>query len=311
MEAFDKINDYNKLLLVNSKYMNQNIVNKNIDNMIHSSLYSYEYEGLTEKEKNELVSEKRIALEECFTITAIKLFREINIKKAFDTYGEKKVVEQVLRMDNYYERFSKIEIEMDITDEELDRFIKYSYDKEENMKPYDDEMTGRKFLKLCRLCYDAAPKYPFPKDVSDFYVYSSMKGGNLEHEYYHVLSEEIDIDSPKDFVKYHNCGYHTEELKFGGPCISFTHHNIFQRGKNRWTAHFYGKSEKEWRTIKMYLALRDNGYPVEILEPEKVISGYLTSSKIYSRDSWYGHKHYVKSAEEAIKLAKKLNEKGE
>ena len=294
------------LLIINSKYIDKEFVNNAILKNIKNKYYSRDYKPTEEELKN--INE---SLEECYELEIRKLYRTMNAKKAFELYGEKVVIKMMMKMDGYSEKFSNIEIEMDVTEEELDRFIKYSYDREEDMKPCDDEMTTRKFLKLCRLCYDVAPEYPFPKDVSDFYVYSHMKGGNLDHEYTHALSEKVDIDSANDFVEYHHIGYHTEELKFGGPCIWFSHYNNPFKGKILWTAHFYGKGEKEWRTIKMYLALRDKGYPVSISEPEKVIRGYLMSSKIYSRDSWYGHKHYVKSAEEALKLAKKLTEKGE
>ena len=298
-------NETKELLVVNSKYIDKKFLDTAISEMIKNRYYSDEHK-LSPEEMQSI----KVSLNDCYVILIRKLYRTNDIKKTYDQYGEKNVIDMMMKMDNYTDMFSKIEIEMDVTEEELERFIKYSYDKEEDMKPCEDEMTGRKFLKLCRLCHEVAPEYPFPKEVSDFFVYSTMKGGNLEHEYYHILSDEVDIDSPQDFVNYHNIGYHTEELKFGGPCIWFSHYNNPFLGKILWTAHFYGKGEEPWRTIKMYLALRDKGYPITISEPERVIENYLRSSKIY-RYSWYTQKYYVKSAKEAIEMANRLNEGGQ
>ena len=293
-----------KLKVVNSKYIDHDFLDREISNIIEHGHYLSDYKPDAEELKS-----IKSSLDGYFELEIRKLYRTMSAEKAFKLHGEENVMAMLARMYRFEEKFYDIEIEMDVTEEELDRFIEYSYDREEDLKFCDDEMTGNKFLKLCRLCYDSAPKYPFPKDVSDFYVYTHMKGGNLDHEYYHVLSEDIDMDSPSDFVKYHHFGYHTEELKFGGPCIGFRH-PFEKKSRYKWQAYFYQKGEDPWRAIKMYLALRDKGYPVTILEPEGTIRDYLMSSKVYGRSGWRAYRHYVKSAEEAIKLADELEKKG-
>lgn len=295
-----------KLKVINSKYIDHEFLNRTMSETMKSEHYFGDYKPSAEE-----LERMKKGLDERFGLEIRKLYRTMTVEKAFQLYGEENVMAMLARMYGFTTKYSDITIEMEVTEEELDRFIKYSYDREEDMDYCDDEMTGNKFLKLCRLCYDSAPRYPFPKDVSDFYVYAHMKGGNLDHEYYHVLSEDIDMDSPSDFVKYHHFGYHTEELEFGGPCIGFTHYTdpFGDKIKCKWKAYFYRKGVEPWRAIKMYLALRDKGYPITILEPEDTICQYLMSSRKYRRAGYFGNKYFVKSAEEAIKLVDELEKK--
>ena len=129
-------------------------------------------------------------------------------------------------------------------------------------------LTISSYLKMCRIVYDATTLWKYPSDITTEHIYGKERMiRGLSRVY-------TDWDSPEEFAGFFFTQYHSEELWFGGPALNieneskwsnqeYTYPKIFRKWIGR-VGDRYFDSVKLYRCVKMYLALRKNGYPIYI-----------------------------------------------
>ena len=104
-------------------------------------------------------------------------------------------------------------------------------------------------------------------------------------------------ESPEAFAKTFYVIYHREELWFGGPKL-YIHDESAKLGERlysspkifgKWTGCIYCDNigEHLYKGVKMYIALRKNGYPIYISDYEQICQNvqkcnYQTKYKLFS-----------------------------
>ena len=231
-----------------------------------------------------------------------KQYMDDDVERVFKKYGEENVIKTLKEIEEYEEKYEKVRIRTVVTEDEIEEFFNYAKDYE--LKPTIEPLNAKTFLKLCRICYDAAPVRVYPKCISDYYIYKDERGSAF-HEDSTVLDPECYEDDKKFLEHYPLGAYHFEELRFGGPCLNLTPCIIGLNVDNTikavraWTGSFYSRTYDAntcGRTIKMYNALRRNGYPITFFDPYKTLDCYLGT---FPDENRYGYK-YFNSVEEAI-----------
>lgn len=108
---------------------------------------------------------------------------------------------------------------------------------------------------MCRIAYEAAPKFVFPDFVSDLYVVGRAKFDRcgLEHKRH---DQKMKIgDSYPEFMY-----YHPEEMGFGGPYVRFIWEDDGWIMRFSWEDH-RGERARNMNILR-FLAMRRAGYPV-------------------------------------------------
>ena len=166
-----------------------------------------------------------------------------------------------------------------ISPEELNKFRQLAADTDkvpiETLAETAPVLTTNSYLKMCRLVYDATSLWKYPDDISTEHIYCKervLNGSSILH---------IDRDSPEEFARSFYPTYHYEELWFGGPALYIGDESV-RSGKScyttprifgKWTgwigSHYYD-SVKLYRSVKMYIALRKNGYPIYCRNYEEI-----------------------------------------
>ena len=166
-----------------------------------------------------------------------------------------------------------------VAPEELEEFRQLATDTDkipiETLAETAPLLTTNSYLKMCRLVYDATSLWKYPDDISTEHIYCKervLNGSSILH---------IDRDSPEEFARSFYPTYHYEELWFGGPALYIGDESV-RSGKScyttpkifgKWTgwigSHYYD-SVKLYRSVKMYIALRKNGYPIYCRNYEEI-----------------------------------------
>lgn len=135
-------------------------------------------------------------------------------------------------------------------------------------------LTISSYLKMCRIVYDATSLWKYPNDITTEHIYGK------ERMIEGVSRVYTDWDSPEEFARFLCTQYHSEELWFGGPALNieneskwsnqeYTYPKIFRKWIGR-VGDRYFDSVKLYRCVKMYLALRKNGYPIYIRQYDEI-----------------------------------------
>lgn len=155
----------------------------------------------------------------------------------------------------------------DLLPETVEEFIALACD--EPISPCSEPLTIRKFLKMCRVAYDAAGVTErYPSDASDLFVYCHGRGMSYDGDFNGFWDK--DWDSPEVFDSFYWNRYHPEELQFGGM------HIVIQNHPSGWTGWFGADghpSDPKFakQAILAYIALRRNGYPITCSRPEEFL----------------------------------------
>lgn len=242
-----------------------------------------------------------------------KQYMDENVENVFKKYGKKNVINCLKEIEEYENKYGNVRIRTVVSEDEIEEFLNYI--KDYKLKSTIEPLNAKTFLKLCRICYDAAPIKVYPKCISDYYIYKDERGSAF-HEDRTVLDPECYEDDEKFLEHYPIGAYHFEEIRFGGPCLSLEpcHIMIECDGKYQvvraWNGSFYSKTstgETCGRAIKMYNALRRNGYPITFWKPYETLYSYLGHAP---DESNYGYK-YFNSIDEAINSVEKEGDKDE
>ena len=164
-----------------------------------------------------------------------------------------------------------------ISPEELDKFRKLAAETDKIPKEQLSEtapiLTVNSYLKMCRIVYDAATLWKYPDDISTEFLLSKARLMNS-------VFYGIDRDSPEEFARSYYTRYHHEELWFGSPDLNITDESArsgpgytMPKIFGKWTGSVYcnGFSHTDlFRGVKMYIALRENGYPVYCSNYKKI-----------------------------------------
>ena len=174
--------------------------------------------------------------------------------------GADKEKEIVSFLNNYYrwalyERSGQAK-ELENNSFELSEQDKRDFDRfrKELPTPWADPLDVEGYLHMCRIAYDAAPKYVYPSFVSDLYVVTAAKWDDCGITY-EMMHDRMRIgDRVPRFM-----WYHPDEMGFGGPWVEFVWDN---RG---WIMRFKSDriEEAENKDIHRFLAIRRAGYPVK------------------------------------------------
>ena len=184
-----------------------------------------------------------------------------------------------------------------LTPDELEEFKRLAADTDKIPKDTLAEtapvLTANSFLKMCRIVYDATSLWKYPDDISAEYIFIEARM-NAETIGEGILG--IDPDSPEAFAKTFYGIYHREELWFGGPKL-YIHDESAKLGERlysspkifgKWTGCIYCDNigEHLYKGVKMYIALRKNGYPIYISDYEQICQNvqkcnYQTKYKLF------------------------------
>lgn len=298
-------------LILNSKYFGEDYLKTKIDEEIDNKLNRIYYDDDKVIDRQKIMIEIKDELENYYERLMHQQYMDESVKKVFKKYGECKVVKLLKEIDEYNRNYEYVRIRTVVTEDEIEEFLNYIKDYE--LRPTIEPLNAKTFLKLCRICYDAAPIRVYPKGISDYYIYKDERGSAF-HEDSTVLDPKC-YEDDKEFLEHYPLGaYHFEEIRFGGPCLQLTPCTIGLKIDNTikavkaWSGSFYSRTysgETCGRTIKMYNALRRNGYPIVFHDPYETLDSYL--GHIPDRD--LGYKYY-NSVEEAVTAINRKNEKG-
>ena len=290
-----------KYPILDSEYFGEDYLKKQIDDEIERNRYSiFSDEEEKDDEKNKIQKIKD-GLEEYFESIMHQQYMSDNVKDVFKKYGEENVVKFLKKIEEYRVKYEKVRIRTVVTEDEIEEFLNNI--KNYKLRPTTEPLNAKTFLKLCRICYDAAPIRVYPEGISDYFIYKDERGSAF-HEDSTVLDPKC-YEDDEEFLKHYPFGaYHFEEIRFGGPCLNLKSSitlgdNLFETVRAL-TGSFYSKAydgETCGRTIKMYNALRKNGYSITFDDPYETLNHYLGHIPDENR---YGYK-YFNTVEEAMK----------
>ena len=188
--------------------------------------------------------------------------RQFMTTRMYDIYYEIGEYKAVDFLNNYYhwliEEEEKMSMELENNDFKLSEMDIKDFEEfnKQDPIPCKEPLDIAGYLHMCRIAYDAAPKYAYPSFISDFDVVARAKFDecNLLNK---DMSKKMEYgDSIPGFML-----YHPEEMGFGGSWVRF------EWSEKGWVLIFIGKSKKHARRdynmdIHRFLALRRAGYPV-------------------------------------------------
>ena len=306
------MNKENKHLIINSKYFGEKYLKKIIDRNVDYAKGELFFSESAYSDVDANIVKIKDEIEEKFEKFMYAQYMEADVNKVFKKYGEEEVINYLKTIADYSHKYSNVRIRTRVSEDEIEEFLNYikDYELEKIIAP----LNAKEFLKICRICYDAAPLYVFPKGISDYFVYKTERGTSF-HEDGSVLTPEF-YENDEEFIDHYGfSSYHFEELRFGGPCMRLEgrviHNFPFDEkgdlcdetkwsNKTMWNGSFYSKTydaETCGRAIKMYNALRRKGYPIVYFDPYKTLDNYLGHR--FDEDR-YGYK-YFDTVDDAIK----------
>ena len=214
-----------------------------------------------------------------------------DISEIFRTHSLDEVVDFMNRLitsKDRYQRMSLREIEKlcVISVEELDEFTRLASETDkipvDKLSKTATPLTGRSFFEMLRVGFDAAKIWDYPPDTSTAFLYSEAR--------FLSNSDPIkllkDPDSIEAFASSYQVLYHNEEIWFGGPGIVIHDETARSGGAytctykyTEWTGRVYSERLpdiiKLYKAIKMYIALRNAGYPVYYSRADEDKKDYL------------------------------------
>lgn len=175
-----------------------------------------------------------------------------------------------------------------ISSEELDKFRQLAAESEkiskEQLSEISPMLTVNSYLKMCRIVYDATSLWKYPDDVSTEFLF--CKARLMNSGFY-----GIDRDSPEEFANSYRVMYHPAELWFGGPWLYIYDESvrtddsyyIYPKVFGRWTGRVAcDKNEaRMYRAVKMYIALRESGYPLYFGNYESICDSIVKTPSLY------------------------------
>ena len=187
-------------------------------------------------------------------------FAMLELEKIYAVHGEKNCIEFLNRAIAFQMKKTTRKERIELSPETVKEFLLFA--NEEGIPVSDEPLTIRKFLKMCRVVYDAAEitATEYPLGASDTFIYCGERALSFQEDFRGFI--EKDWDSPQTFRKFALYRYHPEELQFGGMCVYLQFYDA-----DWWTGSFYVRSvtSREARqAILAYVALRKNGYPITI-----------------------------------------------
>lgn len=164
-----------------------------------------------------------------------------------------------------------------LSNDELERFRTLA-ERAENvpkteMAKADFVLTTWEYLCMCRVIYTNTTVRKYPEDTSVVYMYCTARG-ELPRE---NAIFWIDEDDPEAFANDFRCIYHNEELWFGGPKLyinDLSRKGIYYDWIGDVVCDCNASRKNLYRAIKMYTALRENGYPVYCHNYNELLSGW-------------------------------------
>lgn len=229
-----------------------------------------------------------------------KVFAKVNFDEIVDFLN--RLIDSCLHRPYEYSKVSDPIKTYAISEEELERF--YALAEEAEKIPIEDLskiaplLTTRSFMEMCRLVYDNTTVWQYPEDLSTVYLF--CEGRICTYTHREIFS--IDWDDAEQFAKAYTWMYHPEELWFGGPLFYISDESakymqtkpagessvlFLQSGSNGWYTepkiyeHWTGRiTSRSWgrrdvfRAVRMYIVLREHGYPVYMPENKEVCDIY-------------------------------------
>lgn len=218
-----------------------------------------------------------------------KLYADTNTDNILNNHSDEKILRKLnLVLDrSLYPLKNRNEWDLYmLTHEELEYFLLLAKEaSEKSMTDYAKEytvLTTNEFLKMARVLYDAAENPPWPEEISTTYLYcyNRMEGFSDERIF------KTGWDDPKQFASKYRGLYHPEELWFGGPHFYIKdlkeydekgYQSKLPETNSPWTATIAADAyfqRETYRGIKMFIALREHGYPVYFYEYEKAYKAF-------------------------------------
>ena len=171
----------------------------------------------------------------------------------------------------YYDHFPEAREEdfNGITEEEKQRFLQIVANENRNITERFKDMTFNKYFEMVYPCYVAMGKNVSKSAKETFFAYGEDFGGN-------VLEKFTDYNSTQDFDdwvdgKKRGMGGHAWGIWRG----SSRHRIMLFPRKTDEGYYFQYSGNPHWNiycTIKCYLALKDNGVPVQYTYPSETIN---------------------------------------
>ncbi|MBR1453116.1 MAG: hypothetical protein IJ593_00495 [Lachnospiraceae bacterium] len=273
-------------IIMKSKYINTNLANKEYfirDPFKDKSIVEYD-ELYGKGSYKEDVTKRMLNAEFQLQNELKRQYMDTDLRKIFQKHGEKEIMDFLNKfMECQIDKYKKqIYYHPNyvgfLTDETRNKFIKLSNTvKKEKGK----ELTTKEFFKLYRDCYEIAPIYMYPKEATDYFVYSHENGFNYVEDYY-IINELKNIDyikdwENKDLARYEITTYvhRSYDYKIDAKMYQLNHGlHLYRNNKTGvWTLIFRGWIDVCIRTIKQYIGLREMGYNLAI-DAKKVLEYY-------------------------------------
>ncbi len=217
--------------------------------------------------------------DECYVSGLLQSqYATLDLNKILSEHTSDEIVDFINRYTVSQNNFYKIKSESRINDlcklseTEITAFLSLAMSTERIPKEYLSKsapiLTTRSFLKMCRLVYDATTIWQYPPETSTALLFCEERMCSFEAEHDEGILG-VDWDDPKQFAQAYGSSYHPEELWFGGTPF-YIHDETARKSDNcyaipeaytQWTGYVWCGLDL-YQTVKMYLALRKNGYPV-------------------------------------------------
>ena len=151
----------------------------------------------------------------------------------------------------------------------VDEFIAFT--DEEIVCPSSDMLSIRKYLKMCRVAYDAVGvSGDYPPNASDLFVYCGERMLSFQDDF--RCFHDSDWDSPEIFSDFASSRYHPEEIQYGGMII------LIRNVPGGWIGGFRAcrhqsicDPKRAKQAIVAYVALRRCGYPIVCSDPQTIL----------------------------------------
>lgn len=264
-----------KLPIIDSKYIDMDVIKKRFGIDTKWDMYNVEefIKKYGKKVYDRINREKLISVDLQLRQDLIRQYMCIDIDKIFKKYGEEKVINFVNKISKYYvnsiffrgftysnDSYGKLSYEV------KKKFYDLSLSVDENLK---EKYTIKEFLKLCRVCFDAAPENIYIDEVSDYYIYAKENDFKISDDYrvlnaitdpekIGVIKEPDVLNNVKEFseVKYYD---YTNAFQIKGSSFNL----IKQKGAYKFEINKWYLPDLT-RGILMYIKLREKGYNLTV-----------------------------------------------
>ena len=271
-------------IILKSKYIDTNLVNeeyyirdpfkdmsiKECDEKYGKGSYN---DDITRRLLNAEFQLQNILKKQYMNTDLASIFKEHDEKEIMNFLNKYMLSEIKREWISYHPRYHGM-----LTDETREKFIKLASSvKNERGR----ELTVKDFLKFYRDCYDAAPTRVYPKEASDYFIYSQENEFNYVDDYY-IINELNKIDTIGEWhndklAHFVHTTYLPRTLDYEIDATLYQLHSCLNLYRNSdtgiWTIIFHGWIDVCIRTIKQYICLREMGYNLAI-DSDKVLEYY-------------------------------------